>query len=109
MWGLIIAVFLLAAAECAAQSDEGMEAIVTFLGADSPEDVDDEDAERLAHYIARPLKLNQASMPRIVDSGLLDRYRAASLHDYIQRHGEVLSLAELALTTTSSLYLNPYA
>jgi hypothetical protein len=97
MWGLIIAVFLLAAAECAAQSDEGMEAIVTFLGADSPEDVDDEDAERLAHYIARPLKLNQASMPRIVDSGLLDRYRAASLHDYIQRHGEVLSLAELAL------------
>lgn len=97
MWGLIIAVFLLAAAECAAQSDEGMEAIVAFLGADSPEDVDDEDAERLAHYIARPLKLNHASMPRIVDSGLLDRYRAASLHDYIQRHGEVLSLAELAL------------
>ena len=88
--------FLLVAADCAAQ-DDGMDVILKFLGAEAPEEVDEEEAERLASMLDRPLRINQVTMSRLIDSGLLDRYRAASLNDYRLRHGDVLSLMELSL------------
>ena len=94
---LIIAALLFMAAECVAQENGEMEAVLTFLGAESPEEVDEEVVELLSHYFARPLNLNRASVSRMTESGLLDRYRAASLYDYRQRHGDILSLAELSM------------
>ena len=94
---LIIAALLFMAAECVAQENGEMEAVLTFLGAESPEEVDEEVVELLSHYFARPLNLNRASVSRMTESGLLDRYRAASLYDYRQRHGDILSLSELSM------------
>jgi hypothetical protein len=96
MWRMILMLFLLVAADCAAQ-DDGMDVILKFLGAEAPEEVDEEEAERLASMLDRPLRINQVTMSRLIDSGLLDRYRAASLNDYRLRHGDVLSLMELSL------------
>ena len=93
---MILMLFLLVAADCAAQ-DDGMDVILKFLGAEAPEEVDEEEAERLASMLDRPLRINQVTMSRLIDSGLLDRYRAASLNDYRLRHGDVLSLMELSL------------
>ena len=90
-------IFLLLAADSLAQDRDGMEAVMRFLGAESPEEVDEEDTERLTALLCRPLRLNQASVSQLMASGLLDRYRAASLNDYRLRHGDVLSLMELSL------------
>ena len=100
MWRLIFMLFMVTAAECVGQ-DNGMEAVLRFLGAEAPEEVDEEEAERLASMLVRPLRINQVTMSRLIDSGLLDRYRAASLNDYRLRHGDVLSLMELSLVDGS--------
>lgn len=83
--------------QTAGQSGDADENIMRFMGAESLEDIDEENAERLAVYINHPLRLNQASMSRIVSSGLLSRYQAVSLADYRSRHGDVLSLVELSM------------
>lgn len=79
------------------QDRDGMDEILRFLGAESVEDMDEEVVERLADFLQRPLKINQVSLSRLIDSGLFDRYRAMSLVDYRSRHGDVLSLTELSL------------
>lgn len=94
---LIIITALLLHAQAAGQSREADEYIMRFLGAESLEDIDEESAEKLAAYLNHPLMLNQASMSRIVSSGLLSRYQAVSMADYRARHGDVLSLVELSM------------
>jgi len=75
----------------------GDEDIMRFLGTESPEEVDEEDAGFLSSLLSRPLKINRASPSRLVSSGIFSRYQALSLADYRQRHGDVLSLMELSL------------
>ena len=94
---MVIIVLLAMGISLSGQDREGMEDIMRFLGAESPEEMDEQVVERLADFIQRPLKINQASLSRLIDSGLLDRYRAMSLLDYRSRHGDVLSLMELTL------------
>ena len=96
MWRMVVTVLLMAGISVSGQDRDGMVEIMRFLGAESPEEMDDQVVERLADYIQRPLKINQASLSRLLDSGLLDRYRAMSLLDYRSRHGDVLSLTELS-------------
>lgn len=97
MWRRVIILFLVSVGELAAQESDGIEEVMMFLGAQSPEEVGEDDAERLFHYLRNPLEINHASLSQLVESGLLDRYRAASLHDYRTRHGDVFSLMELSL------------
>ncbi len=79
-----------------AQSDERMRAVLYLTGADSEEELDEQEVERFAVLASRPLEINLASISRIVSSGLMSRYQAASLMDYRSRNGDVLSVAELA-------------
>jgi len=52
--------------------------------------------ERYAELQGHPLPINMADRNRLVSSGLISSYQAASLLDYRTRHGDVLSAAELS-------------
>ena len=94
----IIAFYMLTfTVECAAQQACEIERIAAFLGVTSEEELSDEEVERMTELLRRPLKINLLSRSRLVSSGLLTGYQAASLIDYRQRFGDVLSFAELSL------------
>ena len=97
MWWKVIIVLLVTEISLSGQDRYGVAEILNFLGAEHPEEVNEEEVERLADYFQRPLKINQATLDRLVDSGLMDRYKAMSLVDYRARHGDVLSKVELSL------------
>ena len=79
-----------------AQSDERMKAMLYLSGADSEEELDEQEVERFAVLASRPLEINLASRSRMVSSGLMSQYQVASLMDYRSRNGDVLSVSELA-------------
>ena len=81
-----------------------------FLCAQEPEDFDPYEAERLADYVEHPLLINKAGRSELEESGLMTTYQIASLLDYRQRHGDIMSLLELAsVDGFSSSYLNSIA
>lgn len=92
----MVIVSLLLPALAAAQDDGQVSAIMAFLGVTSIEDADAEEFERLSDMFADPLEINAEGQEKLVSSGLFTRYQAASLTDYRDRHGDVLSLTELA-------------
>lgn len=79
-----------------AQSDERTRAILYLCGADSEEELDEQEVERFAALASRPLEINLASRGRMASSGLMSQYQIASLLDYRSRNGDVLSVSELA-------------
>ena len=98
MWRVIYFFFLFAfTIQLKAQVYSGTESIKTFLGVDSYEDLDVHEVERLEEYIAKPLHINFESFAEMVSSGLLSQYQVASLMDYRNRSGDILSLSELSL------------
>ncbi len=70
--------------------------VLEFLGASSEGEVNPYDAERLEEYLSDPLEINLASEAGLHESGLLTRYQIASLTDYLARHGDIMSITELA-------------
>ena len=93
-WILAIAIWCGGSLLSYAQHD--IEAILRLTGADGVEELDADEIERLADLMERPVRINQASSSVLTSSGLFGHYRVASLLDYIQGHGDVLSLTELA-------------
>ena len=83
--------------ESAAQKVEDISRIAAFLGVASEEELSDEEVERLGEFLRRPLKINLLSRSRMTASGLFTDYQVASLMDYRQRHGEILSFMELSM------------
>lgn len=71
-------------------------AILLLTGASSLEELDEESIDRFLLLANHPLKLNLASRSKLLSSGLLSAYRAASFSDYRQHYGDVLSFTELA-------------
>lgn len=94
---IVIVLCLVVELSLAAQETDGVSEIMRFLGTGSIEEVSDDDMECLSAYLIRPLKLNLSSVSEMVESGLLDRYRAMSFDDYRRCHGYVCSFAELAM------------
>lgn len=88
--------YLLAMEAVLAQSVEDMEKIMLFYGTDSPEDLDPYDVENLSSYLQSPLRINCERQGVLTESGLFTPYQVASLVDYRNRHGDVLSFEELA-------------
>jgi hypothetical protein len=93
---LTVLFVLLSALHSYAQVTDGIDEVMRVMGADSPEDVDPEEFERLYDFIDHPLRINMVPESRLVASGLFTKYQAASLTDYRRRHGNVVSYAELA-------------
>lgn len=81
---------------CEAQQVHGPEAVLEFLGTDVPEDADPYEIERLEDLLAHPVRIN-SGQEVLSSCGLFTAYQAASLSDYISRHGGVFSLNELAV------------
>lgn len=81
---------------CAKDGDDGLACIMRLLGADDPEELDPETAERLELFLVHPLDINFASRSRLMSSGLFTQYQVASLTDYRARFGDVLSFSELS-------------
>lgn len=74
------------------------ESAVLFLtGAASLEDLDETTLERFRDLQLRPLELNLCSRSRLVASGLMNAFQAASFLDWKSRSGDVLSYTELEL------------
>lgn len=76
--------------------DDWMAAVVFLSGATAPEELDEHTVDMFSSLKARPLRINLVSRSRLSSSGLFSPYQVASLCDYISRHGDILSLAELA-------------
>ena len=53
--------------------------------------------ERLEHLLAHPLRINELSRSRLLSSGLFSRYQVATLLDWRENEGDILSAGELAL------------
>ena len=73
-----------------------IEAIALILGAASVEELDPADVERFEWRSAHPLGINSASRQKLSESGLFTDFQCASLLDYIERTGPVLSRSELS-------------
>ena len=71
-----------------------MSAVLHFCGAADAEELDSSEMERFYSFRRHPLQLNTASQSRL--QLLLDPWRAASLIDYRDRHGAILSWTELS-------------
>ena len=77
------------------QDIEASDAVAAFLGADSAEEMDPYEVEKLNDLLDRPVKVNLASSSRLISCGLFTAYQAASLQDYRSNYGDVLSYSEL--------------
>ena len=94
---IFIAAMLISVALMAYGQDyEPMEAIAFFYGAVSAEQLDEDDVDRMEALIRHPVDINAASISKMVESGLFSQYQAASIASYIQNHGQVMSMTELA-------------
>lgn len=93
MWLFIITVFM-------SFSSFGQinitEAVKIITGAEALEAVDPYEMERLEELAENPLRINFASLAKMEEAGLMTHYQTVSLIDYRSRHGDILSLSELA-------------
>lgn len=98
MWRkiFIVCVSLFCALETNAQQGGEEGAVAAFLGLPSEDEISDEELERFADLLRRPLQLNSMSRSRLAASGLFTGYQVASLLEYRQRFGDIMSFAELA-------------
>ena len=86
-------------APCPAQE----QAVYAFFGTE--EELSEEDLLRIESLISRPVAINSAGRAALVDSGLFSAYQAASILDYRERMGDILSEAEFALVDGIGEYM----
>ena len=75
-------------------SDE--DAVLRVLGLMQIEDAREDEMERLIELRRHPVKLNSAGRRGLESTGLFTPFQIASLLDYMERHGDIMSLAELS-------------
>lgn len=92
----VLAVVIMCGGWCLVHAQHDIESILRLTGADGAEELDADEIERLTDLMERPVRINQASSSVLTASGLFGPYRVASLMDYMSRHGDVMSLTELA-------------
>ena len=68
-------------ADLTAQSDNLMKAILYLSGADSEEELDEQEMERFSVLASSPLEINLVSRSRMATCGLMSQYQVASLMD----------------------------
>lgn len=96
---LLLALFIISsllAVRSGAQTDEQVRAILYLTGAESMESLDEQEVEKYANMLSKPLEINFLKLSKLTSSGLMTQYQAASLSDYKARNGDILSFKELA-------------
>ena len=98
MWSkiFVLSCISLICLHSSAQSAEDIGRILRITGCENPEQLDPDEAEKLSSYLDRPLRINLVSSSSLRSCGLFTSYQAASLADYLTRHGNILSFSELA-------------
>ena len=79
-----------------AQRPSEEEAVLRVLGVMQIEDADAEDVERLTDLLRHPVRINAAGRRDLEAAGLFTPFQIASLLDYRERHGDIMSLTELS-------------
>ena len=96
-WKLVMMSLMLAVSlPVRGQDYDRIEALMKVMGADSEEEADAQEVERLEGLLARPLRINQMSYSAMMESGLFSHYQIVSLTDYRKHHGDILSISELS-------------
>lgn len=96
---ILLALFIISsllAVRSGAQTDEQVRAILYLTGAESMESLDEQEVEKYANMLSKPLEINFLKLSKLTSSGLMTQYQAASLSDYKARNGDILSFKELA-------------
>lgn len=93
---VLFIISLLLSVRSGAQTDEQVRAILYLTGAENMEDLDEQEVEKYANMFSMPLEINFLNLSKLVSSGLMTQYQAASLSDYKARNGDILSFMELA-------------
>jgi hypothetical protein len=96
---LLLALFILSALLAVmseAQTDEQVRAILFLSGAESMESLDEQELEKYSNLLSRPLEINILPQSKLISSGLMTPFQAASLYDYKAHNGDILSFAELS-------------
>ncbi len=73
-----------------------LEAAAYLEGAQSPENLSEEDYEKYCDLHIHPLRLNSSSASDLASTGFFTPFQVSSLLDYISRNGDILSAAELS-------------
>ena len=73
------------------------QSVLRLTGAGSVEDLDESTLERFRSLALHPVDINSAGRSRLLATGLFSAFQVASLLDYRQRTGDVLSFMELSL------------
>lgn len=73
------------------------QAVLTLSGASCPEELSEDEIQRYQSLAAHPADLNLAGRSRLLSTGLLTPFQVASLLEYRDRSGEILSWTELGL------------
>ncbi len=81
------------------------DAVLLITGAGTLEELDESTLERFRALSLSPLDLNSSSRSRLLASGLFSPFQVASLLDYRQRTGDILSPVELGLVDGFSAQL----
>lgn len=88
---VLLAFFILAALPSFESS------VLRITGAGSMEELDESVLERFRSLALHPVDINAAGRSRLLSCGLFTAFQTASLLDYRQRTGDILSLVELSL------------
>jgi len=73
------------------------EAVLAICGASDLEELEQEQTDHFRHLQEHPVHINLDSRSRLLASGLFSAYQVASLCDYRQRNGDILSVTELSV------------
>ena len=72
------------------------EPVLRVLGIMQMEEADEESVERLTYLLRHPLRINSSGRRELEAAGLFTPFQIASLMDYRERHGDIMSLTELS-------------
>lgn len=98
--GLLCLIATLSPISCQAED----QAFYNIYG--SEEELSEDDLLKIESMLSNPLKINSASRSELMDSGLFTAYQTASIIDYRERMGEILSPAEFALIDGIGEYMS---
>lgn len=88
--------FLLVLLLCSQINDNYIESASRLLGLGDVEELTSEQLERIEDLHEHPLQINFADRSDLLGTGFLSQFQVASILDYIERNGQILSQAELA-------------
>jgi len=84
-------------AQVCVSDDRFIASVLTLTGAAGIEELEEFELERFQHLADHPIALNRSGRSRLLSCGLFSYYQVATILDYRERNGDILSMNELAV------------